>query len=246
MSGPLAVILAGGEGKRLRPVVSDVPKPLAPIAGRPFIHWLLDLLSFRGIKKALFLLGYKASDIISSCGDGSRWGIEISYSVEDEPLDKGGALRNAIPLIDAEDFLLMNGDTLLDVDYCRLLSFHRRMGAAITFAVRPWKDLSRVDPLDVDEGGRVKAFGGKNLMPKDDGSWLVNGGVYGVKRAVIERIPLRRISWEGEIIPALLSQGELLCALEVGGFFIDIGVPEDYARAQREIPAFVASLKSVS
>ena len=230
----------------MRPVVSDVPKPLASIAGRPFIHWLLDLLSFRGVKKALFLLGYKASDIISSCGDGSRWGIEISYSVEDEPLDKGGALRNAIPLIDAEDFLLVNGDTLLDVDYCRLLSFHRRMGAVITFAVRPWKDLSRVDPLDVDEGGRVKAFGGKNLMPKDDGSWLVNGGVYGVKRAVVERIPLRRISWEGEIIPALLSQGELLCALEVDGFFIDIGVPEDYARAQREIPAFVASLKAVS
>lgn len=246
MSGPLAVILAGGEGKRLRPVVSDVPKPLAPIAGRPFVHWLLDLLSFRGIRKALFLLGYKASDIISSCGDGGKWGIEIFYSVEEEPLDKGGALRNAISLLDAEDFLLMNGDTLLDVDYCRLLSFHCRMDAAITFAVRSWRDLSRVDPLDVDEGGRVKAFGDKNLMPRDDGSWLVNGGVYGVKRAVVEKIPLRRISWEGEVIPALLSQGEPLCALEVGGFFIDIGVPEDYARAQREIPAFVASLKSAS
>lgn len=246
MSEPLAVILAGGEGKRLRPLVSDVPKPLAPIAGRPFIHWLLDLLSLRGIRRALLLLGYKASDVISSCGDGSRWGIEMSYSVEDEPLDKAGALRNALPLIDTEDFLLLNGDTLLDVDYCELLSFHCRMGATITFAARPWRDLSRVDPLDVDEGGRVRSFGDKNLMPRNDGSWLVNGGVYAVKRAIVEKIPPGRISWEGEVIPAILSSGKPLYAFEGRGFFIDIGVPEDYMRAQREIPAFVASLESIS
>ena len=114
--GRLAVILAGGLGTRLRGVVSDVPKALAPIAGRPFLDWLLTMLSCRGITKILLLLGYGADKIMAFVEDGSKWNLKATYSLEKEPLDKGGALRNALPYIDERTFFFMNGDTLLDMD----------------------------------------------------------------------------------------------------------------------------------
>jgi D-glycero-alpha-D-manno-heptose 1-phosphate guanylyltransferase len=116
-----------------------------------------------------------------------------------------------------------------------MLSFHLSKKAKLTIAVRPWKDLSRVDPVKVDESSKVISFGEKNIPPESDGFWLINGGVYVVERDVVEELPLKRLSWEAAVIPKLVENG-VVYAYKSNGYFIDIGVPEDYFRAQKEIP----------
>lgn len=231
----LAVILAGGLGTRLRKVVSDVPKSLAPIAGKPFLDWLLTLLRRKGIDEVLLLLGYGAEKIVGFVGNGSKWGIKTAYSIENEPLDKAGALRNALALINRPTFFFLNGDTLLDLDFDEMLEFHLGKKAKLTIAVRPWKDLSRVDPVKIGDNFKVTTFGVKDVPPEDDGLWLVNGGVYVVEKDVVERLPLKRLSWEATVIPDLVEKG-VVYAYVSRGYFIDIGVPDDYFRAQKEIP----------
>lgn len=231
----LAVILAGGLGTRLRGVVSNVPKALAPVAGKPFLDWLLTMLRRKGVDRVLLLLGYGAEKIMAFVGDGDKWNVKVAYSLEEELLDKAGALRNALPLIDERSFFFLNGDTLLDLDYDEMLSFHLSKKAKLTIAVRPWKDLSRVDPVKVDENSKVISFGEKNIPPESDGFWLINGGVYVVEREIVEELPLRRLSWEAAVIPKLVENG-VVYAYKSSGYFIDIGVPEDYFRAQKEIP----------
>lgn len=236
----LAVILAGGLGTRLRGIVSDVPKALAPIAGRPFLDWLLTMLSCRGITKILLLLGYGADKIMAFVEDGNKWNLKATYSLEKEPLDKGGALRNALPYIDERTFFFMNGDTLLDMDLDEMFDFHVNKRAKVTIAARPWKDLTRVDPLKVDEESKVVSFGEKNVPPEEGGFWLVNGGFYVVDRDIVEELPLRRLSWEKEVVPQLVRRG-VVYSFRSDGYFIDIGVPEDYFKAQREIPYILGS-----
>lgn len=234
-NGKLAVILAGGLGTRLRKVVSNVPKSLAPIAGRPFLDWLLTALCRKGVDEVLLLLGYGAEKIMAFVGNGSKWGIKATYSIEDEPLDKAGALRNALSLISRPTFFFLNGDTLLDLNFDEMLSFHLSKKAKLTIAVRPWKDLSRVDPVKIDDEFKITTFGVKDVPSEDDGLWLVNGGLYVVEKDVVEGLPLKRLSWEATVIPDLVERG-VVYAYVSNGYFIDIGVPDDYFRAQREIP----------
>ena len=230
----LAVILAGGLGTRLRGVVSNVPKALAPVAGKPFLDWLLTMLRRKGVDRVLLLLGYGAEKIMAFVGDGDKWNVKVAYSLEEELLDKAGALRNALPLIDERSFFFLNGDTLLDLDYDEMLSFHLSKKAKLTIAVRPWKDLSRVDPVKVDENSKVISFE-KKYPSRKRGFWLINGGVYIVEREIVEELPLKRLSWEAAVIPKLVENG-VVYAYKSSGYFIDIGVPEDYFRAQKEIP----------
>jgi len=233
-----AVVLAGGFGTRLKPVVDCVPKALAPIGGKPFLFWLLSLLSARGIKKVMMLLGYEASQIIEYCRDGEEWGISVNYSVEGEPMDKGGALRLALDNIDVERFFFLNGDTFFDVDFAGMAKFHLERGSDLTIATRMWPCIHRADPLEIDKEYRVISFGRKDLPPNAKGEWPINGGVYIVERDLVEHLPCEKMSWEYELIPQFIDMGKALYAFpQEMRYFIDIGVPEDFYKAQNEIPS---------
>ncbi|MDD2206104.1 MAG: nucleotidyltransferase family protein [Aminobacterium sp.] len=242
MKSELAVILAGGLGTRLRSVVSDRPKALALIGGKPFLHWLFLFLRQRGIGKCLLLLGYKADQIREYCQNGEPWGLSIEYSVEPEPLDKAGALRYALPSIQEDDFLFLNGDTLLDVDIESMFKESRHLDADVVIALRKWPSIERTDPVEIDEDKRVLRFGDSSIAAGDDGQWLINGGLYVVKRKVVEDLPEGRLSWEKDVLPALLERNAPVYAHEAEGFFVDIGVPDDYQKSQKNIPEFIVSL----
>ncbi|MDD2380039.1 nucleotidyltransferase family protein [Aminobacterium colombiense] len=244
MGDELAVILAGGLGTRLRRVVSDCPKSLAPIDGKPFLYWLFLFLRQKGIGQCVLLLGYKSEQIIEYCQNGEKWGLSIEYSLEPKPLDKGGALRYALPLIQKERFLFLNGDTLLDVNIEQMFHQSRKLDSDVLIALRKWPSIERTDPVEVDKQNRVLRFGNPSIKAGCDGHWLVNGGMYIVKRSILEPLPEGRLSWEKNVLPSLLNDGKDVYAFEAKGYFIDIGVPEDYEKSQMEIPQFINSLSS--
>ena len=242
----LAVVLAGGEGTRLRSVVGDTPKSLAPVSGKPFLYWLFSVLRCYGVKRVLLLLGRGAEKITTYCENTDWPGLDFFYSTENSPLDKAGALRLALPLIKEEHFLFMNGDTLLEADLGGMARFHTQNRADVTFAVRKWPDISRSDTVGFDSGKRVFSFGDKRMDPDSEGMWPVNGGVYMVRRKALSGfLPEGRLSWESDVAPAMLRGNSRLFAYETDGYFIDIGVPDDYGRAQDEIPAYCQRIGAV-
>lgn len=227
----VAIVLAGGRGTRLRSVVADVPKPLAPIAGRPFLDYLLARLVAAGIARIVLSVGYRAEAIIAHVGE--RVGpARVDYVVEDSPLGTGGAIREALGACAGEDALVLNGDTLLELDYAAFFALHRSRGALLTMAVRRVADTSRYGAVTVDDA-RVVAFGEKNAA----GPGLINSGAYLISPALREALPAAgAFSFEQDVLAARCRDLPM-AAFVADGYMIDIGVPEDFARAQVEIPA---------
>ena len=222
------IILAGGLGERLRHVVSDTQKVMAPIAGRPFLRYLLDGLIAQGARRFVLAVGYRAEQIETYFG-GVYNGAEIVYSREETPLGTGGAIRQALALCETEDAVVVNGDTYFDVDLPALLQAHRQTGAVLTLSLKPMTDFDRYGTVDMDEAGRITGFHEKKPVR----AGLINGGVYAVSKSVLPRLPEGRFSFENEILEplALPTYGVVS-----DGYFIDIGIPGDYFRAQTEIP----------
>jgi D-glycero-alpha-D-manno-heptose 1-phosphate guanylyltransferase len=222
-----AIVLAGGLGTRLRAVVADVPKPMAPVGGRPFLAFVLDRLVDAGFATAILAVGYRFELIRSHFGDGYR-GLRLAYSVEHEPQGTGGALRDALALGSGGETFVVNGDTWLDVDYRAMLSAHKRSEAQLTIAVHRVADVGRYGALEL-EGNRVRGFREKG----ESGAGWINGGIYVVGPAL--RACLRRdgaFSFEQDVlVPAVASIAPL--AFRTAGQFIDIGIPDDYARARQ-------------
>jgi D-glycero-alpha-D-manno-heptose 1-phosphate guanylyltransferase len=232
-TGPLldipAVLLVGGMGTRLRAVLPSTPKPLASIGKKSFLELLVRQLRSQGVRHLVMCTGYLADQIEREFGSGEAWDVAIQYSQERHPLGTAGALKLAQPyLSDAPDFLVMNGDSFLEIDFSRLARFHRAHGGLATVAVRQVDNANRYGRVHVDAGDRVTAFLEKS---GGDSPGLVNGGVYIFNRAVFEYIPEGSASLERDVFPEILGQN--ICALEQNGMFIDIGTPADYARAQR-------------
>jgi D-glycero-alpha-D-manno-heptose 1-phosphate guanylyltransferase len=217
-----AIILAGGKGTRLRRVIRDNPKPMAPIAGRPFLEYLiLQLLKWK-IDEIVLSVGYKREIIKSYFGKGERWKAKIVYSEEQEPLGTGGAIKETAALLDDEHFIVMNGDSFFDVDFERLLSFHKDKHAIATMGLVHVDDTSRYGRVEMDAAGSVI-----NFIEKISGAeGLINSGIYIVSREVIKCIPPGECSFESDILPGFVKNG--LYGLTGKGFFIDIGVPRDY------------------
>ena len=223
-----AVLLVGGLGTRLRSVVPNTPKVLASVGEASFLELLIEQLSSQDIRRLVMCTGYLADQIETRLGDGKRWGVSIEYSKEDQPLGTAGAVKNAAPYLrDVSTFVVMNGDSLLEVNLHQLLGFHREHSAIATLAVVRTEDTSRYGTVQVDHTGRVMGFAEKTNKPNPG---LVNGGVYIFDQSVCEHIPLGPCSLEKDIFPALI--GSALYAQEQHGVFIDIGTPADYARAQ--------------
>lgn len=222
-----AIILAGGLGTRLRGTVSDLPKPMAPVAGKPFLEYLILQLTKAGIRDIILSVGYKREAVISYFSDGKIWGARIEYAEEMEPLGTGGGVRQALSHIEGENFLVMNGDSYLDVDLGELIRFHRIRGAVLTMALAKCDDASRYGKVEIDEQGEVVRFVEKGAK----GAGLVNGGVYAVNKVLRGYLPEGKSSLEHDVFPRFVGAG--LYGMAADGFFIDIGIPEDYEFAVR-------------
>jgi D-glycero-alpha-D-manno-heptose 1-phosphate guanylyltransferase len=223
-----AVLLVGGKGTRLRSVISSTPKPMAVVGDRPFLELLVQQLSYQGIRRLIMSTGYLSHEIENKLGDGHTWDVAIEYSKEPHPLGTGGAVKFAEPLLrGVSDFLVMNGDSFIEIDFLRLIRFHRESGGLASMAVVRMQNEGRYGTVQIGAGGRVSGFAEKT---GSHAVGFVNAGVYVFNRTIFEHIPEGPASLEKDIFPKLLAYG--VYALEHRGVFIDIGTPEDYARAQ--------------
>lgn len=226
-----AIVLAGGLGTRLRGVVDDVPKPLAPVAGRPFLAWVLDALAVQGLRRVVLAIGYRGEQVEAELG--KRWrDISLEYSREPQPLGTGGAIALAMRRIAGEACFVLNGDTWLALDYARFESATRTQGARLGVALAEVPDVARYGAVRV-ACGRITGFVEKGAS----GQGFVNAGVYCVARSLLEGCPDgRAFSFEHEVLLPAVAR-EAVAAFTDTADFIDIGVPEDYRRAQAQFAA---------
>ena len=229
-----AVILAGGEGTRLRPLTLSLPKPVVPVVDRPFLRHQLDLLARAGVREVVFSVAYRPDQVRSVFGEGAAAGISIRYAVEDTPLGTGGAVRNALELLDQRT-IVMNGDVLTDVDLCAVVAEHEASGAAATLVLTPVPNPAAYGLVESDAFGRVRRF-----LEKPDPSQIttdtINAGIYVLETRVLDLIPpAQNHSIERAFFPALISRGDLVRAHVHRGYWIDIGTPEKYRQVHRDI-----------
>ena len=232
-----AILLCGGLGTRLRSVVSDRPKPMADIAGKPFLHYLVKMLSESGVKHLIFALGYMGEQIEVYFQSGEDYGLSISYSYEDSPLGTGGAIRNALSNVSGENVLVLNADTYFHTDYESLLREQLKNKAAMTIASRKIEDISRYGAILKDESGRILRWNEKMSSDQAEAPCPgeINGGIYVMQKSLIEKIPEGKQSLENDCIPAWLEDGLYLQAVPSDGYFMDIGIPEDYAQFKEDV-----------
>ena len=221
-----AIVLAGGLGTRLRGVVGDVPKPMAPVQGRPFLAFLLDQLVGAGFNRTIIAAGYRYEAIRSYFGEDYR-GLALSYSVEREPLGTGGAIRLACAQTSARDIFVLNGDTYAELDFNAMLEAHQHGGAQLTMAVCQMPDVSRYGALVVSDG-LVRGICEKG----QSGPGCINAGVYILGSELAARLPQGAFSFEQDVLTAEMKSIQPR-AFPVMGLFVDIGVPDDYTRAQQ-------------
>lgn len=227
-----AVILAGGFGTRLRSVVSDVPKPLAPVAGRPFLAYVLDALVRQGYGHAVLATGYMHEKVEECFGNEYR-GLKISYARELTPLGTGGAIVNALQHCTADSVTVLNGDTLFLADLAQLERFADSKGTQLAIVLRAVPDAGRYGAVETDNEGRITAFREKDPSAE---AGNINGGIYRLQRRLLNGYAVgQQFSFEKEVMQQRYAT-EAFYAYADGAYFIDIGVPEDYQRAQTELP----------
>ena len=228
-----AVILAGGFGTRLQNIVQDVPKPMAPINNRPFLEFQLDYWIQQGITKFILSIGYLKDSIIDHFGKNYK-GAQIDYIVEIQPLGTGGGLLFSAKNID-ETFLVLNGDTFIEVDLNSLYKFHIESESTWTLALFKTSDFKRFLTLDVGQNGEILSLNSNQEIS----SGLANGGVYLIEPSTLKRVDYHSgdsVSLESQLLPNFIKNGGKLFGQECLGKFIDIGLPEDYLRAKDVLP----------
>ncbi len=220
-----AIVLAGGFGTRLRECVSDIPKPLAPIDGTPFIFYLLDYLYANGAHRVVVSTGYLAEKIEEAIGSKYR-GMTVEYSREDTPLGTGGGIKKALGKCTENDIAVINGDSFFDVDLFEMKRFHDASECPITLAAKHIENAYRSGLLDF-KNGRLCGFVENGIAP----SGSINGGVYFIRRNALESINEERFSFENSV---LANRNFDVAVFESDGHFIDIGIPDAYKLAQQE------------
>lgn len=222
------IVLAGGLGTRLRGVVADVPKPMAPIAGRPFLEILLQLLARKGFRRVILSVGFMSHVIRAYAGD-RHSGMDIVYSTEESPLGTGGGVRLAMEKAAGDHVFIFNGDTFLDLEVDQMeRQWQARQRPLIVGREVP--DTMRYGRLQV-QSGRATGFTEKGVA----GPGLINAGCYVFRRGQLDGFPLnRRFSLEADFLAAAMARGDFDVFVTTGQF-IDIGVPEDFARAQNTL-----------
>jgi NDP-sugar pyrophosphorylase family protein len=238
----VAVLLVGGLGTRLRSAVSDRPKPLAEIAGRPFLEYLLRQVRASGLRDVVLCVGHGAELVQRAFGDGRDLELRIRYSIEGELMGTAGALKQAEPLLGGSRCVVMNGDSFFDIALADLFAFHGSHSGVASMALAPAPSGSRFGRVAVDTDGRVESFQEKRgdeggRYASDTGAdLLVNAGIYVFEREVFDLMPAgTRLSLELDVFPRLIGHG--LYARRFERFFIDIGVPSTYAELRaRPLP----------
>ena len=237
-----AIILAGGFGTRLAQIIPDLPKPMAPIAGRPFLWYLLNVLKAQGFQDVNLSIGYKASVIEQAFGDRYET-VALAYCVEKVPLGTGGAIRWALSRTKSTgNIFVLNGDTFAQVDYRDMQQQHEESGAQLTVALMHVPDVARYGAV-ITEGEWIREFCEKGSV----GPGLINSGVYLMDRYFFSELERQvgpfpeTFAFEREIL-SRHSQSLRIGGFVAGGYFIDIGIPEDYERAQTELPEHLSRL----
>jgi mannose-1-phosphate guanylyltransferase len=228
-----ALILAGGEGTRLRPLTSTIPKPVVPLANRPHMAFMIDWLRRHGVDDVILSCGFMADGVRRVLGDGEALGVRLRYVDEPTPLGTGGALRYAGELLD-ERFLMLNGDGLCDFDLTAQLTQHDQTGATATLALHPVEDPSAYGLVHLMEDGSVREFVEKPSSDQHDSN-LINAGTYVLERSILEVMapPGTIISIERDVFPKLVGRG--LYGFVGTGYWLDIGTPERYLEGNFDI-----------
>lgn len=228
------VILAGGLGTRLRSVVKEVPKCMAPVAGKPFLWYLLKYLSRYDVSRVILSVGYLREVIFKWIDEvKDEFSFEFDYAVEEEPLGTGGGIRLAMSKVQGKEAIILNGDTFFDVDLNKLIEEHQSQGwAKITLALKPMENFDRYGTVKTNENGRIIRFNEKQPCPKG----VINGGVYVLNKDDIlyEGLP-SKFSFENDFLQKKCGAHGCLYGVVQNGYFIDIGIPEDYHRASFEL-----------
>lgn len=228
--GYSAIILAGGLGTRLRSVVSDLPKCMAPVAGKPFLHFVIEFLLKQGIDKIIFAIGYKNEMIIDYVNEQYPM-LNAQFSIEEEPLGTGGAVKLACSLTTQQNVLVLNGDTLFKLDAEKLSSFHTACSADATLSLKPMQDFDRYGVVELNNDHSIVSFKEKQQYR----SGLINGGVYAlnVTGFLQEDLP-QKFSFEKDYLEQYFKKRKMYGVIQ-DEYFIDIGIPEDFERAQLEL-----------
>lgn len=226
-----AIILAGGKGSRLQSVVSDIPKPMAPIGDLPFLEYMLNYLISQKIKHVILSVGYKWKTIYEYFGDRYKT-ISLSYTVEEKPLGTGGGIKFALEKAEGNDIYILNGDTFFDVKLADLSEFYFAHQSDMAITVKKKTNFSRYGTVELDVC-KVIAFNEKQPLK----SGLINGGVYLIKKDIFESFELpEHFSFETDFMEKHLPSLKI-CAMHNSEYFIDIGIPSDYEKAKKELPA---------
>lgn len=224
-----AIVLAGGLGTRLQSVVKDIPKPMADINGEPFLKHLLDYLINNGIENVVLSVGFRYEAIKEYFGNNYK-NLELHYAVEEEPLGTGGGIINALNYTRENLVYLINGDTFFNVNLQELFHFHNQSKADFTLALKPMINFDRYGTVEMDND-RIIKFNEKQY--KDKG--LINGGIYILNKYLLETLPFaQKFSFEKDFLEKYLNHFFINGSI-IDNYFIDIGIPEDYKRAQDEL-----------
>lgn len=233
LSGLTAVVLAGGEGTRLRPLTNDLPKPVLPVANRPFFEYMLDHLKEAGVTRVIMALGYRAEPLIESFGDGSKYGLRIDYEVEDRPLGTSGAVRALLPEL-KETFIVLNGDCVTEIDIGAMVEQHVERREYATFAVHTVDDPSRYGVVVIDGIGYVNRFVEKPPGPRFP-AYTVNSGVYALEPEMFNFISGGFSMFEKDLFPTALMSGVEIGTFPWDGYFMDMGTPESFLQLNRDV-----------
>ena len=224
------IILAGGLGTRLRSEVPDLPKCLAPVAGKPFLHWVIRHLQSQHVERFILSVGYMHEKIEAFIADAYPL-LPVTFSLETTPLGTGGAIKLALLQCSGNDVMAVNGDTLFETDNDRLMYYHDENKAACTLALKPVKDSYRFGSVEIDAQGNIVAFSEKKFIQ----SGLINGGVYLLDRQCFEQADLPvAFSFEKDYLETYIGAQKMI-GVQDDGYFIDIGIPADLKKAHEEI-----------
>ena len=225
-----AIILAGGLGTRLRSAVPDLPKCMAPVNGKPFISYVINFLEGQGVSRFIFSLGYKHEEVIKFVRLHYPK-LHAEFVVEETPLGTGGAIKLSCTKAQTENVLVTNGDTLFKVGCDQLLSMHVDKKADCTLALKPMNNFDRYGVVAIDENNSIQSFKEKQFYQ----SGLINGGLYALNvQSFLSEAPQQKFSFEKDYLEAFYTKRNMLGIVQ-DEYFIDIGIPEDFEKAQHEL-----------
>lgn len=222
-----AIILAGGLGTRLRSVVAELPKCMATVADQPFLYYLFKYLEKNEITHVILALGYK-HEYIEEWVSSNNWPFKVSFVLEEEPLGTGGAIKLALTQATEAQVLIMNGDTFFEVDLAKMLQFHQLKNAEISIALKPMRNFDRYGNVTTDKSNKIIEFQEKQACEQGQ----INGGTYLLNRtSPLMKTDKERFSFETDVLQKQVGASALY-GFNSDGYFIDIGIPEDFAKAQ--------------